>query len=328
MAWDRVSKRYREFPKVACDVLAAHTPPDELGFWAVMGSTVNSSELCRQVDKEATFGDPPITVFRARDFYIDVLVWMDGSTSIHQHGFGGAFRVLRGASLHSTYGFEERDRVTHRLARGDLSVHKSEVLREGATVAISPGQEGLIHGLYHIYPASMTIVARTYGEDCGSPQFNYLRPGIAYDPGAIDHELQRRLLVIRAANEVSHERSLALACGLVRKGDVWEGFEICRQWLAMIGLDGFEELSEQFLDRNPEWDTEFAAAFRACAKEARLSRLRKHAANEEEGIVLAVMLHLGRISADSTLLAELLPEAVRQAAIRRVIQELCMDTAA
>src|SRR5437868_14516103 len=54
--------------------------------------------LPRQFNMEATFGQPPITVFSAENFYIDVLNWLDGTTAIHRHSFSGASQVLHGSS--------------------------------------------------------------------------------------------------------------------------------------------------------------------------------------------------------------------------------------
>jgi hypothetical protein len=34
---------------------------------------------------------------------IEALFWVDGTTSIHQHSFSGAFQVLAGKSIHSRY---------------------------------------------------------------------------------------------------------------------------------------------------------------------------------------------------------------------------------
>src|SRR5262245_11148107 len=51
------------------------------------------------------FGQPPINVYLGHKFIIEILLWLDSTTSIHQHGFGGAFGVLQGSSLHSRYRF-------------------------------------------------------------------------------------------------------------------------------------------------------------------------------------------------------------------------------
>src|SRR5262245_29195100 len=49
------------------------------------------------------FSNLPPVVYRCEDFYIELLVWIDATTTIHQHAFSGAFRVLVGSSFHSVY---------------------------------------------------------------------------------------------------------------------------------------------------------------------------------------------------------------------------------
>ncbi|MFN2514442.1 MAG: hypothetical protein ABR568_23900, partial [Pyrinomonadaceae bacterium] len=57
-----------------------------------------AASLPHQYDVEGRFGNPPITLFAGPRFHIDVYYWLDGTTSIHQHSFTGAFQVLLGSS--------------------------------------------------------------------------------------------------------------------------------------------------------------------------------------------------------------------------------------
>ena len=52
---------------------------------------------------DSRFGNLPIVVYGCSEFYIEILVWTDSTTQIHEHSFCGAFRVLIGSSLHSRY---------------------------------------------------------------------------------------------------------------------------------------------------------------------------------------------------------------------------------
>ena len=45
--------------------------------------------LPEQMDVEAAFGNPPVTLFAGLRFHIDVYFWLDGTTEIHQHAFAG-----------------------------------------------------------------------------------------------------------------------------------------------------------------------------------------------------------------------------------------------
>src|SRR5436190_12974294 len=95
----------RAFPEVAMAALEKF-PPCELGTYSdVVRAWVFDAELPINVSSKE-FAQPGITVFSAERFYIEVLCWMDGTTAIHQHSFSGAFHVMAGSSIHSTYRFE------------------------------------------------------------------------------------------------------------------------------------------------------------------------------------------------------------------------------
>src|SRR5512139_3585855 len=110
--WARTSCDDRRFGALAEAALLDAPPqgvvtPESIMHWALLRPS-----LGLQPNAEFPFGEPPITLFTGRRFYIDALFWLDGTTSIHQHGFDGAFCVLHGGSIHSTYDFIERDVIS------------------------------------------------------------------------------------------------------------------------------------------------------------------------------------------------------------------------
>ena len=62
-----------------------------------------TESLPHQIDLNATFGQPPLTLYADDVLSISALFWLDGTTRIHQHSFSGAFTVLSGSSIHSCY---------------------------------------------------------------------------------------------------------------------------------------------------------------------------------------------------------------------------------
>ena len=125
------------------------------------------------------FSDLPLTIFRSRDFYIELLVWSNATTVIHQHGFGGAFRVVRGSSIHTRYAFEPRHRVSLDCMFGEIEPLGSEHLEVGAVRRIDPGMGGLIHSLYHLDDPSISLIVRDRGHSAFGPQFSYYPPSLA-----------------------------------------------------------------------------------------------------------------------------------------------------
>ncbi len=145
-----------------------------------------------QIDIEARFGSPPVTVYRAPRFYISVLFWIDGSTSIHQHSFSGAFQVLEGTSIHIRHRFEIERVVNPRLRLGSLHVDEIELLRTGDIRRIDSGA-AFIHAHFHLDRPTTTLVIRTDEDPSTRPQFDYTPPGIAVDPFFFEGHMNRKV---------------------------------------------------------------------------------------------------------------------------------------
>jgi predicted nucleic acid-binding protein len=181
-----------------------------------------------QSDIEATFGQPPITLYVGRGLYIDANVWVDATTSIHQHAFDGAFQVLAGSSVHSTYRFHERQRVTSHLKLGKLEFANVELLTPGQTREIHAGP-ALIHALFHLEEPSLTLVVRAYEDTSHGRQYTYLPPGLAIDPFYRPESLVRRLQLLRMLRLTNHERYREWLRRLVLGADAYSAFRVMSQ---------------------------------------------------------------------------------------------------
>src|SRR5262249_25955269 len=95
------------FPVVASEALAETTPSERIDPWDIIPWPPHRNSLPAHRPPPAIFGAPPITLYAGPRFHIDIYFWLDGTTSIHQHGFCGAFQVALGSSLHSSYSFDE-----------------------------------------------------------------------------------------------------------------------------------------------------------------------------------------------------------------------------
>ena len=140
-----------------------------------------SSNLPPQLDIDATFARPPLTVYSGPDFNIDVLFWTNSTTSIHQHGFSGVFAVVAGSSLHCRYGFDVKRTLSESLQVGALKLRHAKHLRAGDQHRISSGNR-FIHSLFHLDNPSISLVIRTTASRVAGPQLTYLPPYIALDP--------------------------------------------------------------------------------------------------------------------------------------------------
>jgi hypothetical protein len=180
----------RQFPEIARRALEAHKVQAAFSIADLVRWVHAAPQLPKQ--SESSFGEPPVLLYAGRRFYIEALFWMDGTTSVHQHGFSGAFQVLAGSSIHTQFRFAPEHVVNKGLVLGALDAHAPELLRVGDARTILAG-DGLTHSVFHLDRPSVSLVVRTY-EDLGArPQFRYLHPGIAIASFHYDARLPRLL---------------------------------------------------------------------------------------------------------------------------------------
>jgi hypothetical protein len=138
----------------------------------VIGWVQKAPELPAQFDPTGRFGQPPITVYRGSRFVVDVLYWVDGTTTIHSHAFSGAFQVMSGSSVHGVYTFDLEEAVSSWFRTGRTRLREIELLQEGAVRRIVAGNR-FVHSLFHLDRPSVSIVARTAHDIGSGPQYHY-----------------------------------------------------------------------------------------------------------------------------------------------------------
>ena len=192
-AWDAAERDEKALPDIALDALKDFEPPE---FRLEDVSRFILTTKTAQPARARVFSDMPINVHRGDGFYIEILIWVDGTTSIHQHSFSGAFLVLHGSSLHSAYRFEEARRINSRARLGRITCDGMEYLGRGDRRRITSGPGGLAHALFHLARPSVTLVIRTDNDPDAQPQLSLHPPRLAVDPRTTDRldEPMRRWL--------------------------------------------------------------------------------------------------------------------------------------
>lgn len=192
------AERYDElaFPDVAHRVLTEDPPNTQLSFLDAVEYGFFTYPLPNQADIEATFGQPPLTVYWQPDFRIEVLFWLRGLTAIHQHAFSGAFHVMDGSSLHTSWDFQCEERLSNKLLLGQVKLKKVEYLRAGNTRPIIAGKP-FIHATCHLDRPTVSVVIRTNGEKVQLPQYSYLPPSVAYEPRDSSPRIKRHIQLLR-----------------------------------------------------------------------------------------------------------------------------------
>jgi hypothetical protein len=244
--WTARGRHAQQLAEVATDALREVPVPDELTPTSVLGLLAVGSDLPRQRKSSDQFGQPPAVMFKSDDLEVQAITWMEGTTSIHQHGFDGAFRVLWGSSLHVRYSFATGETLSdgHLLA-GQLTMEGPEILWTGDVRPIVGGFD-FIHALFHLERPSVTIVVRNKSSDLGYPQYDYRLPGLGVDALYPDDRLLIRLRGLHSLHRLDRHAALDVALDVVGSQDLWTAFRVCDDWAYTWGgsteLDALVEL--------------------------------------------------------------------------------------
>lgn len=216
------------FSKLAAEVLTGYHQPFEWNPEAI-ARFLTSTTVAQ--DPNFEFSNLPVIVYRCPEFYIELLVWTSGTTSIHQHSFSGAFKVLTGSSLHSRYSFREERRINHRLQLGKVHCQQVEYLQQGDIREIHPGAGGLSHSLFHLDHPSVTLVIRTLGMQAYLPQMTLFPPGIAYSEPDWDMDLRNKMFqrLLDTAGDIEKDSFNSLLLGEIPRLDFASVFYLAHE---------------------------------------------------------------------------------------------------
>jgi hypothetical protein len=220
-------KNYSEdlFPSVAAHALRDFNLPEKVTAWDTVNWALGQDVLPDQRDLPGRFGDPPITLYNSPRFHIDIYFWLDGTTSIHQHAFCGAFQVIHGSSIHSSYEFETKESINFFTELGDINLDHCELLKVGDVRKILPGRE-FIHALFHLDQPSATIVVRTHRSPLYLPQFDYRKPYLAVDPFFDEPNLGKKMQTLNMLYKAKHPDADTRLAEMLEKSDFQSTFTI------------------------------------------------------------------------------------------------------
>lgn len=245
------------FPGIAAQALTEMNLSDRVDPWELIRWVHTTPDLPEQMDIEANFGDPPLTVYVGPRFYIDVYFWLDGTTSIHQHAFSGAFQVLLGSSVHTRYHFEKDRELNAHFLTGKILFNDVSLLSRGDIREINPGPQ-FIHSLFHLDRPSATITIRNYKTPRASVQFSYLKPFLAYNPFFTDGSLKRKLQTVELLLKMKHPEADIFIGDLVDSSDfqttylvLKRAFQVLchRELEEALGLSRSSDRFQALLDR-------------------------------------------------------------------------------
>lgn len=306
-AWTERGRDELAFPELAQSALerfaaeSSPTKPDEVFHWLAA-----TDQVPRQFDPRSTFGNLAVTVATREDFHIDVLVWTDSTTAIHEHSFSGAFHVLHGSSLQTLWSFQETRRWSDRLKSGQLSVRATEWLRTGSTRPILPGA-AMIHSLFHLDSPSVTVVVRTPSSAVASPQMCYLRSGLAYDQQTEFARIEkvRQLLCLLWACD--HPKREALSEAALSGIDVHSAVRIILSIRSQTPAGTERRLIDLLAAREPDLASLLRETISRLDRDRSLIDLRKQTRSPRHRMLLALVLNLPDRDSINSVLRQIVP---------------------
>lgn len=234
-SWTAQGRRADQLAETATTALRDLPTPDGLTPQVVLNLLTAGADLPKQRASSDVFGQPPAVMYRSENFEIQAITWMEGTTSTHQHGFDGAFRVVWGSSLHVGYTFDQQDSMAEgHLVTGQLAMIEPEILWPGDVRPIVAGPD-FIHALFHLERPSMTIVVRNGSSGLPFPQYDYRPPGLGFDVLEKDDRFQMRMRGMHTLYRLDPVGAATAARDLTKSEDLWTAFRVCDEWAFAYG---------------------------------------------------------------------------------------------
>ncbi|HEX8795861.1 MAG TPA: hypothetical protein VF765_33155 [Polyangiaceae bacterium] len=292
---ERIERAFRaaqhdeaRFPLMACEALDRARLHEKITPEQILAWMCSDERLPEASDPESRFGQPSVTLRSADRFVVDALFWFDGTTSIHDHAFSGAFCLLHGSSIHTRYTFAERAVLSSRMAIGELARNETELLRRGDVRPIAGGA-ALTHSLFHLDRPSVSLVVRTRSEPAHLPQHRYFPPGVRVAPRPPDQRNLARVRALRVLRECASSAFEANLSRAIRATDLQGAFEIG------LELSGDPAVREQVGGLVEEVHGAVAAvirpALRQAARQEQLIQMRSRFRDPGHRFFLGVLLN-------------------------------------
>jgi len=290
--WKNVNFDLTLFPGIARKALEKSNPSRNVDLQEVIHEFLIQDDQPFQTS--SGFGQPELILHDNPKFYIQALFWLDGTTDIHQHEFSGAFHVMAGSSIHSTYDFEKPKAITAHFRLGDLKLRDVALLKTGSTVPITSGR-ACIHSLFHLETPSVTIVIRTHSDPGTGPQFTYLPPHVALDPVQQDALTTRRKQLLDVLEQTGAADYADLVVEMLGELDLERGFFILQNCIGHLrNLGEWDRAWNVFAKKHGPSVTPIKLTLEEIIRRDALTAMRSSIEDVEHRFFLALLLNLER----------------------------------
>jgi len=278
-AWLRARRSPAAFPRLAAEALTEARLHESFGLDAFLETMWAARTLPEQLSRDERFGQPPLTLVRKPGFLIDLYFWRSPSTSLHSHGFRGAFTILQGLSLQADYRFVSSGSPPAPVRTGDLALKGVRLLAPGC---VEPITTDLAHRVWHLSMPTLSLVARTTRREA---QTTYWEPGLALrygNEGILD---AKRLGILRTLHWTGLLEDRALVSLLQRLSPRDALWTLQRYRTDTMDLARLERVLPDLPKLKP-WRRVFLDAMRRMQAAPDLSRTE----NDPERLLLALLL--------------------------------------
>ncbi|MCC2973581.1 hypothetical protein [Massilia sp. IC2-476] len=128
------------------------------------------------------FGEPSFPMALNENWIFEIIAWNMRSTSMHEHTFEGAFKVVTGPQILNGYEFKSSSHPHNGVEVGTLKWTDTRVLNVGDCEIISTGERG-IHSLWSLEKPALLYVLRTVGDGEG---WDYLWPSLRFRRSSVE----------------------------------------------------------------------------------------------------------------------------------------------
>jgi hypothetical protein len=295
-AWDQVDSNCAAFPAIAAEALAGHRLHETLTYEALLTHVIVGGGLPFQQYFAHPFGQPPVTLFWTSRFHVQALFWATATTAIHNHTFCGAFTVLHGSSLQTTYSFDTQDEPQNQIRLGVLIPRRAEILRRGAIQQILP-DDLFIHSAFHLDNPSVTIVVRTHTGERPQPSSEFFPPFVAINEAIEDQYQTRRIQSLGLLANIGSGSYAPLARALMSESDLATAFQVLRQAkrLGAKASDLFSELGQVARQRWATRGDRLVQSAEEAVRRSAIGALRARTSDPELRLLLGLLVaQLGR----------------------------------
>lgn len=189
--WASLNYDERFFSEIATESLKSARLQDTFDVFKLLDEFENTHVIDSN-QAYSNFSDLQLIPYRDSKFYIEVLHWTNGTTTIHEHAFYGAFCVVLGESINVEYDFSIETEVNFSMKIGSMAVSKAERLVSGDIRTLYPSRKS-IHSIFHLAIPSVTVVVRTINLSMAMPQYEYRFPHIAVDTQNVNIDVIKRV---------------------------------------------------------------------------------------------------------------------------------------